>query len=70
MALRVIRLVIPSGAAAFRSVNITQKVRTTKQAEPNSFLPRKLLKVYKDMLTLLVSFLASSITLGHQHATF
>lgn len=38
MALRVIRLIIPSGASAFRSVGIAQKVRVRKRAEEETRL--------------------------------
>lgn len=69
MALRVIRLVIPSGATAFKSFNIAQKVRTENRRNWTLIAPVKRFRLYKDTLTLLVSFLAASITVGHQHAT-
>lgn len=69
MALRGIRLVIPAGSVAFKSANVAQKVRTEKKADMELYLFRETLQVYKDTLTQLVSFLAASITVGHQPAT-
>lgn len=61
MALRAIRLVVPAGSTAFRSVIGAQKVRTEKKADTDLYLSRETLQVHKDTLTLLVSLLAASI---------
>lgn len=63
MALRAIRLVIPSGTTAFKPFNVIQKVRTENKGGMDVCLACQTRSLYKDMLTL--ASIAASIIPGH-----